>query len=110
MAIESDVLRVYEAGKMTVIGLGRTDKLGDMDIVECHAEILELLKLHNCSVLVIDLMDVNYVPSSVLGMLASLTRTGVEVHLYNISGEVRRVLEITRLDQLFTIQEHLLCD
>jgi anti-anti-sigma factor len=110
MAIRSDMLRVYETGKLTVIGFGRTDKLDEIETVECHAEILELLKLHDCRVLVLDLMDVNYVPSSVLGMLASLTRTGVEVHVYNVSGEVRRVLEITRLDQLFTIQEHLLCD
>jgi hypothetical protein len=40
--------------------------------------------------------------------MASLTRTGLEVHLYNIAPDVREVLETTRLASLFTIHEHLL--
>ncbi len=110
MAIRSDAVRVFETGKLTVIGLGPTEKLRDIDTVACQSEILELLRLHDCRVLVLDLMDVEYVPSSVLGMLAAINQSGVEVHLYNISGAVRRILEITKLDQLFTIQEHLLCE
>ena len=41
-------------------------------------------------------------------MMESLRRLGIEVHLYNPSSDVREVLEITRLDQLFKIHELVL--
>ena len=52
-----------------------------------------------------DLTGVRLVPSGLLGLLASLKKLGIEVHLYNPSNDVREVLEITRLDKLFKIHE-----
>ena len=46
-----------------------------------------------------------YIPSGMLGLLASLKKLGVQVHLYNPSGDVREVLEVTHLDQLFKIHD-----
>jgi anti-anti-sigma regulatory factor len=40
-----------------------------------------------------------------LGLLASLKRMDINVHLYNPSSDVREVLEITRLNRLFEIHE-----
>jgi anti-sigma B factor antagonist len=107
MSIRHEVLRVYETDPMVVIGFG--DEVFDPDsIVECREEIDELMTLHDGKALAIDLSDIQYIPSIVLGMLASLTRSGREVHLYNISAEVRHVLEITRLGTLFRIHEDVL--
>ncbi len=108
MPTRHEVLRVYETGSLTVIGLGETAMLDPSDIAECHEEIRELVQLHGCQVLAFDLTDVVYIPSVMLGMMASLTRTGVEVHLYNVSREVREVLDATHLASLFTIHEHVL--
>jgi anti-anti-sigma factor len=69
---------------------------------------MELLELHDCKVLAFDLTGVKYVPSGMLGLLASLRRQGIEVHLYNPSSDVREVLEVTRLDQLFQVHELVL--
>jgi anti-sigma B factor antagonist len=108
MPIRHEVLRVYETGSLTVIGFGDTAVLDQSDVVECREEIGELVKLHDCQVLAFDLTDVDYIPSVMLGMMASLTRTGLEVHLYNVSHDVRSVLEVTHLASLFTINEHVL--
>jgi len=108
MPTRHNVLRVYETGSLTVIGFGEDAVLDQSDVAVCREEIRELVKLHGCQVLAFDLTDVQYIPSVMLGLLASLTRTGLEVHLYNIAEEVREVLEDTQLASLFTIHEHLL--
>ena len=105
MPIHHDMLRVYETGPLTVVGFGASEVLDQIDLAECRDEIMELLKLHDCKVLAFDLTGVRYVPSGMLGLLASLNRLGIEVHLYNPSSDVREVLQITRLDQLFKIHE-----
>ena len=108
MPTHHNVLRVYETGPLTVVGFGGSEILDQINLGECRAEILELLKLHDCKVLAFDLTGVRYVPSGMLGLLASLKRQGIEVHLYNPSSDVREVLEITRLDHLFKVHELVL--
>ena len=105
MPIHHDLLRVYEAGPLTVVGFGGDVSLDQINLVECRDEIVELLKLHNCQDLAFDLTGVRYVPSGMLGLLASLRKLNIQVHLYNPSGDVREVLEVTHLDRLFKIQE-----
>ena len=108
MPLRNDVLRVYETGHLTVVGFGGAEVLDQVDVTECREQINDLVKLHDCKVLAFDLTDVRYVPSGLLGLMASLTHEGIEVHLYNISQDVREVLEITRLGQLFQIHELVL--
>jgi anti-anti-sigma factor len=107
MPIRHEVVRVYETDPVVVIGFGDVAELEPGQIGECREEINALMNLHEGKPLAIDLMDVHYIPSVMLGMLASLTRLGTEVHLYNISGEVRHVMNITHLDRLFEIHEHV---
>src|SRR5262245_64558366 len=105
MPIHHEVLRVYEAGPLTVVGFGSDELPDQIDLAECRDEIIELLKLHDCKDLAFDLTGVRYVPSGMLGLLASLRRLGIQVHLYNPSGDVRAVLEVTKLNQLFKIHD-----
>lgn len=105
MPIHHDILRVYETGPLTVVGFGGREIVDQIDIGECRDEIMELLELHDCRVLAFDLSGVRYVPSGMLGLLASLRKKGIEVHLYNPSRDVREVLEITRLNAMFQIHE-----
>jgi anti-anti-sigma factor len=103
--IHHEILRVYETGPLTVVGFGSGELPEYIDLVECRDEILELLKLHDCKDLAFDLTGVRYVPSGMLGLLASMNRLGIKVHLYNPSNDVREVLEVTHLDRLFQIHE-----
>ncbi len=110
MPIHHEILRVYEAGPLTVVGFGSGELPEYIDLVECREEIVELLKLHDCKDLAFDLTGVRYVPSGMLGLLASLNRLGVKVHLYNPSSDVREVLQVTHLDRLFQLHELALGD
>ena len=105
MPIHHEVLRVYETGPLTVVGFGSDELPDHIDLVECREEIIELLKLHDCKELAFDLTGVRYIPSGMLGLLASLKRLGIQVHLYNPSSDVRDVLHVTHLDQLFKIHD-----
>ncbi len=98
-------LEVYEAGELTVIGFGGREVLDELNMAECRDEIWELIRNHRCSTLAIDLTGVRLIPSGLLGVLASVHRKGVEIHLYNPSEDIREVLEITKLDQLFHLHE-----
>ena len=107
MSIRHEVLRVYETDPKVVIGFGNGAVLNPSQIAECREEIEELLTLHDCKALAIDLLDIQYIPSVIQGMVASLTRLGTDVHLYNISAEVRDVLAVTHLGPLFRVHEHV---
>ena len=98
-------LEVYEAGELTVIGFGGREVLDHMNLAECRDEIAELIRNHSCSTLAFDLTGVRLIPSGLLGLLASVKRQGVEVHLYNASDDIREVLEITKLDRLLHLHE-----
>jgi anti-anti-sigma factor len=105
MARRQAYLKVYQRGKLTVVGFVSADLLDQIVVSDCREEIAELLREHKCEVLAFDLTGVKLVPSGMLGMLASLNRLGVQVYLYNPSDEIREVLEITRLDTLLQIQQ-----
>ncbi|MBS0263944.1 MAG: STAS domain-containing protein [Planctomycetes bacterium] len=105
MPVHHDILRVYETGPLTVVGFGEELAPDELNLAECREEILDLLKLHNCQKIAFDLTGVRYIPSGMLGLLASLRKLNIEVHLYNPSTDVREVLEVTHLDRLFKIHD-----
>ncbi|HEY0983433.1 MULTISPECIES: STAS domain-containing protein [unclassified Schlesneria] len=98
-------LEVYQAGELTVIGFGGREVLDDMNVAECRDELVELIRSHHCKVLAFDLTRVRLIPSGLLGLLASIRKQGVAVHLYNPSTDIREVLEITKLDDVLELHE-----
>ena len=98
-------LEIYQAGELTVKGFGGKEVLDDMNVADCRDELVELIREHNCQVLAFDLTRVRLIPSGLLGLLASIRKQGVEVHLYNPSSDIREVLEITKLDQVLQMHE-----
>ena len=105
MLINHQNLQVYETGRLTVVGFGGRDVLEDVNLVEVRDEISALVQEFGCEVLAFDLTGVTYMPSGLLGLLASLRQLGVEVHLYNPSAEIREVLHVTNLDLLMNVHE-----
>lgn len=96
-------LEVYEAGLITVIGFGGRAVLDNLNLAECRDELVTLIRDHDCSTLAFDLTGVSFLPSGLLGLLASIDRLGVTVQLYNACEEIVEALEITRLNQLFQV-------
>lgn len=97
------ILEVYRVGPTTVVGFGGRDVLDDVNVVVCRDEILKLIENVQCSVLAFDLTGVTLLPSGLLGLLTSITRQAVQVHLYNPSPDIQEVLEVTHLNTLMQI-------
>ena len=106
MTLEQTAIKVYEKGRLTVVGFEGSDQLlENVNIAQCRDELATLIREQQCEVLAFDLTGVRLLPSGLLGLLASLRQHGVEVHLYNPSADVRDVLEITNLDRLMKVHE-----
>ena len=99
------ILQVYSAGETTVVGFGGRDVLDTVNLAVCREELLDLIKKNGAKRIAFDLTGVVLMPSGLLGLLASLRKEGVEVHIYNPSQDVREVLEVTHLDQVMTVRE-----
>jgi anti-anti-sigma factor len=98
-----DIFQVYQTGELTVVGFGAREILDQIDLSVCRAEILALVEKHQCKTLAFDLSGVKLIPSGMLGLLASLRKMNIEVHLYNPSADVAEVLQITRLAEVMPI-------
>jgi anti-sigma B factor antagonist len=98
-------LEIYEVGPTTVVGFGGRNPLDDVNLSAFRADLVTLVKQHETKILAFDLTGVRLVPSGLLGLLASMRREGVEVHLYNPSADVREVLRTTNLDRIMPIHE-----
>ena len=105
MPADRNALQVYQTGPTTVIGFGGSDVLDDVNIAAFRDQIVGLLEKSGCKVLGVDLTGVRLVPSGLLGMLTSIRRRKVEVHIYNPSPDVREVLRVTNLDRLMPVHE-----
>jgi len=98
-------LEVYEAGELTVVGFGGREVLDRIGLGQCRDELMALIQELDCKTIAFDLTGVRLIPSGMLGLLCTIWKQGVAVHLYNASQDVREVLEITKLDDLFEMYE-----
>lgn len=99
------VLEVYQTGPLTVVGFGKQKILHDVNLAPVHGEILKLVDENQCAEFAFDLSGVRFIPSGLLGIMASLRKKGIEVHIYNPSDDIRDVLKTTNLEQLFHLHD-----
>ncbi|WP_437204656.1 STAS domain-containing protein [Planctomicrobium sp. SH664] len=99
------ILEVYAKGPTTVVGFGGRDVISDANVAACREELLQLMEDERCTTMAVDLTGVTFLPSGLLGLLASIRNHGAKVHLYNPCDEIREVLATTRLDTLMEIHD-----
>jgi anti-sigma B factor antagonist len=102
---DPNILKIYQTGELTVVGFGGQDVPDEVCIAAYRDQLFELVEQHQCKVLAFDLTGVTLVPSGMLGVLTSLRNKVGRVEIYNPSPDVREVLHMTRLEQLFEIKE-----
>jgi anti-anti-sigma factor len=102
---DPNVLKIYQTGELTVVGFGGQDVPDEVCIAAYREQLFQLIKDHNCKVLAFDLTGVTLIPSGMLGVLTSLRSKVQRLELYNPSEDVREVLHMTRLGNLFEIKE-----
>lgn len=100
-----NIVEVYAVGPTTVVGFGGRNLVDDVNLAACREDLIALVREHQAQVLAFDLTGVMLVPSGLLGLLASLRREQLEVHIYNPSDDVRDVLRTTNLDRIMPIHD-----
>ncbi len=105
MATDQEVLQIYEAGELTVIGFAGQEVLDPVNIAEWREQINDIIEEFGCRVIAFDLTGVKLIPSGLLGLLGSLHQSGIELHLYNPSADVRDVLEITNINEFVQVHD-----
>lgn len=99
----SDVFRVREMGRLSVVRVN-PDGVTDYERFEqCRNELLPILKEAGCIVLRFDIEGIPFLASGVIGLLVSMRNSGVDIQIQNASEHVRDVLKVTRLDQLVEV-------
>ena len=105
MADEFTTLEVSQNGDVTTIGFGSEEVLDQINLAACRQQIVDLVKQNRTQTLAIDMVGVRLVPSGLLGLLASLRDTVRTIQILNPSSDVREVLEVTKLNQIFQVKD-----
>lgn len=105
MSQEFATLEVFQDGDTTRICFGDREVLDQVNIAACREQIAELVLLHQTKTLAFDLAGVRFIPSGMLGLLASLKDTVGKIQIINPSDDVLEVLEVTKLNRLFEVHE-----
>lgn len=96
-------LEIVHNGEVTVVGFGGRELLDQVNLAACRDQITELVKRNQTKTLAFDMTGVRLIPSGLLGLLASLRETVGKIQILNPSDDVREVLEITKLNQIFEV-------
>ena len=98
-------IQVRESGAQSVIQFRISVNAPTTSIHEVQNEISGFVTRNDCQKLVFDLASTVYLPSNVIGMLASLRAKGIEVHLANASADIVNVMEVMGLNKLIHVNE-----
>lgn len=96
-------LEIVRNGEVTVVSFGGRDLLDQINLAACREQIVELIKRNQTKTLVFEMTGVRLIPSGLLGLLASLRDSVATIQILNPSDDVREVLEITKLNQIFEV-------
>jgi len=105
---EDGFLKIYSVGETTVLGFAGQDVPTEFNAAHYRAAITDLVKAHQSGIIAFDLTGVQLVPSGMLGLWVSLSRIPdhpLKVQVFNASDDVKEVLSITKLKNIFEIME-----
>ena len=100
-------LSTREDGRVTIVTVGGDLVIGDAEAAfkKAVARLIEEGRTH----LLVDLHDVRFVDSSGLGALVramtTTQREGGQTKLVGVGPQIRKLLELTRLDSVFEIHD-----
>lgn len=102
---DADVLKVYQTGEFTVVGFGGKDVPDEICVAIYRDQLAKLVEDFRCKALGFDMTGVKLVPSGMLGILTTMRKKVERVVIFNPSADVREVLELSRIAQLFEIKD-----
>jgi anti-sigma B factor antagonist len=102
-------IEVSQVGEVTVVRFLDRKILDTANIQELGDELFSLVEKHNCAKLLLNFSRVEFLSSAALNKLILLDRAvkkqNGQMKLCDLRPEIREVFVITRLNQLFDIQD-----
>jgi anti-sigma B factor antagonist len=102
-------LNVQEIGDITVVRFADAQLLNDEQIQAAGKELFALVEVRGRSKLLVDLGNVEYLASAVLGKFITLNKktqsAGGRLVLCNVAEGVGEAIRLSKLDRLFAIRE-----
>jgi len=99
-------LKVFTKGELSIVTFEDKGFLERQSFIGVAGEHLDqIVESNHTKILVFDLAGITALPSDMLGVLVGLQHRGIEIRLFNITNEVRLILETTKLDDLFDVRE-----
>ena len=90
-------------GDIVSVGFRDEKFLGEAVLPKLRENVEGLVAEKQPSAVRFDLTDIMLVTSEILGFFVSLRKKDLKVILYNPSGDVREVVEMTKLDSLLDL-------
>ena len=103
MNSSTNLISVYAAGEVTVVGFGDHAHMDFINLTDCQQELLALIRQNKVRTLAFDLSKITMVPSGMLGMIASMHKLVKKVLVFNPCEEIRDIFEITKLGNIVKI-------
>lgn len=107
MANEFATLQLVQNGETTIVSFLDCKDLEQINIAACREQITEIVKQNQTKTLAFEMSKVRLIPSGMLGLLASLRDMVSKIRILNPSEDVREVLEITKLNQIFEVRDEV---
>ena len=107
MANEFATLQLVQNGETTIVSFGGCEVLDQINLAACREQITEIVKRNQTKILAFEMRGVRLIPSGMLGLLASLRDIVSKIRILNPSDDVREVLEITNLNQIFEVRDEV---
>ncbi len=99
-------LKVFTKGELSIVTFEDKGFLERQSFIGDAGEHLDkIVESNDTKILVFDLAGITGLPSDMLGVLVGLRHRGIQIRLFNITKEVRLILETTKLDDLFDVRE-----
>ncbi len=105
MANEFATLELVQNGETTIVSFGGCEILDQINLAACREQITEIVKRNQSQTIAFEMTGVRFIPSGMLGLLASLRGMVSKIQILNPSEDVREVLEITKLNKIFEVRE-----
>jgi anti-sigma B factor antagonist len=109
MPIPPSRLQLHEIGDVTVVRFEDVQLLNDEQIQAAGKELFALVEEHGRSKLLLDLGNIEYLASAVLGKFITLNKktknAGGKLVLCNVGEGVGEAIRLSKLDRLFAICE-----
>lgn len=104
MSDEFVTLELTQNGDITTVGFGGREVLDQINIAICREQITDFVKRNQSKILTFEMAGVLFIPSGMLGLLASLRNVVEKIQIIHPSEDVLEVLEVTKLNQIIEVR------